>query len=95
LDVGEFIMTRVQLFWITLNGRDYGLALKQEIIRESRHISQWSIKSAGGILKEYSRMERGTEKSDASNRRVSYILIQAPPNAKGFEKAEVLQYFQM
>jgi hypothetical protein len=37
-------------------------------------------------------MERGITASRTNNR-VSYVLIQAPPNAKGFEKAEVLEIF--
>ena len=39
-------------------------------------------------------MERGKtfREGVVTNFRVSYVLIQAPPNAKGFEKAEVIPF---
>lgn len=62
---------------------------RQEIIRGSKRILLWWIKCGNAILGGYSKMARGMRSGGYANIRVSYVLIQAPPNAKGFEKAEV------
>jgi len=89
LDVGEFIMTRVYIFSAGSDFRDYGLGLLLEIIRGSRRILQLWIKSESEIRGECSKTASGRLHMELTKYRVSYVLIQAPPNAKGFEKAEV------
>jgi DNA polymerase delta subunit 1 len=93
VDVGEFIMTKVVRSNFSVDHRDYGWERMPEIIRGSRLISLSSIRPVRGILGVCLKMGSGmNRKISPSNRRVSYVLIQAPPNAKGFEKAEDPEY---
>jgi hypothetical protein len=91
LDIGEFIMTRVVKHCAHYNVRDSGWEQHLVTTRENRRTLRWWIKSASEIQGEYSRMANGTlQPRISTDSSVSYVLIQAPPNAKGFEKAEVI-----
>ena len=72
-----------------INYRDCGLVQRLEITRANRLILKLWIKFEKEIQRESSKMANGMNYHGISNNSVSYVLIQAPPNAKGFEKAEV------